>query len=216
MPNHLGLSENPSEDLIKFTRWLTRQSGRKYLNQTAQVLDLGCGNGRNLIWLAENFGMHGIGYDKSTEAISLAKKLSDDLPLTYETRSIVGVFPLPSESQTFILDMMTSHFLNAKEREGLLSEVTRVLKRGGWLFWKTFLRDEDEHAKRLLRQHPADEVGSYLHPKIGLAEHVFTEAEITETLATHFTIHKITKSHRHLVRGEAAKRRSMSIYAEKI
>lgn len=210
---HLALSDNPSEDLVKFTRWLERESGRRFLNATASVADLGCGNGRNLIWLAENFGMRGFGFDISKEAVAQAKKMSVDLPITYECRSIAGALPLPDASQTLVLDMMTSHFLKAAERETLLSEITRILKPSGWLFWKTFLLDEDEHAARLLKESPADEAGSYIHPKIGVSEHVFTEDEVTEALAPHFTIHKITKSHRHGDRG--GKRRSMSIYAQR-
>jgi ubiquinone/menaquinone biosynthesis C-methylase UbiE len=112
--------------------------------------------------------------------------------------------------------MMTSHFLKANERKNLISEITRVLKPGGFFFWKTFLLDEDQHAERLLKESPADEAGSYIHPKIGVAEHVFTENEVTEALKNNFTIHKITKSHHHLAHGQAAKRRSMSIYAQKI
>lgn len=211
--NHLALSENPSEDLVKFTRWLERRDGLKFFKKPWSVLDLGCGNGRNLLWLAENFGTRGIGYDISSEAVTLAKKLSGGLPIEYHVRSITELLPLPDASQTLVLDMMTSHFLKSSERASLLAETTRVLKPGGWLFWKTFLLDEDEHAKRLLRESPADEAGSYIHPKIGVAEHVFTEEEVTEALAPHFTIHKITKSHGH--RGPSGKRRSMSVYAEK-
>ena len=79
---------------------------------------------------------------------------------------------------------------------------------------KTFLLDEDRNAERLLREHPAKEQGSYVHPKIGVAEHVFTEDEIQTALAPYFTIHKLVKSHRH--KGPRAKRRSMSIYAKRI
>lgn len=213
--NHLALSENPSEDLEKFTRWLEREYGREYLNVKASVLDLGCGNGRNLIYLTKNFGIKGIGFDISSEAIFVAKKLSENLPIEYQIRTIAEPLPLPDGSQTLVLDMMTSHFLKASERKNLLAEIARTIKPGGWFFWKTFLRDEDEHAKRLLRESPADEIGSYIHPKIGVAEHVFMEDEATKALSEHFTIHKITKSHGHLRRGQAFKRRSMSIYAQK-
>lgn len=213
--HHLTLSENPSEDMIKFTRFLERQSGRVYLNPISSVLDLGCGNGRNLIYLSETFGMRGVGYDISAEAIEIAKKLSTGFPIEYHTRSIIGALGLPDKSQTLILDMMTSHFLKLKERENLLRELIRVLRPDGWLFLKTFLLDEDEHAERLLKENPADEAGSYIHPKIGVAEHVFTEDEIRKVLEPYFTIHKIEKSHRHRASGKAFKRRSMSVYAQK-
>jgi SAM-dependent methyltransferase len=212
---HLALSDTPSEDLIKFTRFLLREYGRAHLNLTSSVLDLGCGNGRNLIYLAETYRMRGVGYDISEEAISYAKRASEGLPISYEVRSITDPIILPDNSQTIVLDMMTSHFLDATERASLMSEIIRVLKPGGWLFLKTFLLDEDMHAVRLLRDHPAKESGSYIHPEIGVAEHVFTEKEIVAALEPNFFIHKISKSHRHKERS-GGKRRSISVYAQKI
>lgn len=212
---HLAMSTEESEDMVKFTRFLEREFGRKYLNPLASVLDLGCGNARNLIYLARTFGIRGAGYDISSQAISQARKGSEGLPLVYGVQSISEPIPLPDSSQTIVLDMMTSHFLNREERLHLVDEIKRVLKPGGWLFFKTFLLDEDNHAARLLRDHPADEPGSYIHPKIGVAEHVFTEDEIIEMLGDEFYIHKITKSQRHKAHGSGAKRRSISVYAQK-
>ncbi len=212
---HLALSDNPSEDLIKFTRWLERQYDGVYLAPKDSVLDIGCGNGRNLIYLAKEFGIEGMGIDISKEAIAYAKKNSAGLPLAFETHSIAEAVPLPDGSQTLVLDMMTSHFLNAEEREHLRDEIARVLKPGGWLFFKTFLLEGDEHARRLLREHPAQERGSYIHPTFGGTEHVFTEEEIQKLLVPHFTIERTIKSHAHLRDGRAYKRRSISVYARK-
>jgi SAM-dependent methyltransferase len=210
---HLALSTEPSEDLIKFLRWNERGFGKKYLNPTTSVLDIGCGNGRNLNYLARTYGMHGVGYDISREAIIQAKKLDAGLNVTYEVRPLEKPLPLPDNSQTLVLDMMVSHVLKAEQRKHLLAEIVRVLKPGGWLFFKTFLLDEDLHAKRLLEEHPAEEPGSYVHPKIGVAEHVFTEQEISDLLSPYFNIHKMFPSHGHLRR--AAKRRSISVWAQK-
>lgn len=218
--NHLALSDDPSEDLEKFVRFLDRvynKGGSKnrvsFINETSSVLDLGCGNGRNLIFLAKEFGAPGIGYDVSGEAIAQARSKSENLPLTYAVRSIAGDIPLPDQSQDVVLDMMTSHFLNEKGRANLLKEIHRVLKPGGWLFYKTFLLDEDRHAARLIKDYPSNEPGSYVHPEIGVQEHASTEQEVREKLAPYFEIHKINRSHRHRARNP--KRRSISVYAEK-
>lgn len=213
---HLALSMNPSEDLEKFVRWLERETGRTYLNVTSTVLDLGCGNGRNLIWLSEQFGMRGSGYDISNEAVLQAERYATNhkLPLTFTARTIAPPLPVPDNSQTFVLDMMTSHFLNAHERSALAHEIYRVLKPGGYCFYKTFLLDEDKNAARMLKENPTDETNTYVHPKIGVAEHVSTEDEIAELYGNTFTIHKILKSHRH--KGAHAKRRSISVYMQKI
>lgn len=212
---HFALSENPSEDLEKFVRWLERERGHSILNVTATVLDLGCGNGRNLIWLSRTYGVRGTGYDISGEAVGQAKRrtTSLELPLTYEARSIAGPIPLPDASETIVLDMMTSHFLKAHERDALIREIHRVLRPGGFLFYKTFLLDEDRHAKRMLAEHPGDEAGTYVHPEIGVAEHVSTEDEILREYEKYFTVHKVYKSHRHT--GKYAKRRSVTVYLEK-
>lgn len=213
---HLALSDEPSEDLEKFVRFLERESGTEFLNKKQSVVDLGCGNGRNIIYLSRTYGLSGTGFDIAASAIIQAKKASTDLPLSYEVRSIAGDLPFPDESQAIVLDMMVSHFLNAEERKHLITEVARVLKPGAWFFFKTFLLDEDKHAKRLLESHPSGEAGTYIHPEIRVAEHVTTEKEIEELLSPLFKIHKVHKSHGHLKKTRSAKRRSISVYAERL
>ncbi|OGG41764.1 hypothetical protein A2837_00935 [Candidatus Kaiserbacteria bacterium RIFCSPHIGHO2_01_FULL_46_22] len=212
---HLALSEDESEDFAKFTRWLSRQKNELALNKHAKALDLGSGNGRNLIFLAREFGVTGVGYDLSTAAVAEAKRLSSGLPITYEARSIAGTIDLPDASQDLVLDMMTSHFLVASEREVLRNEIHRVLRPGGWLFMKTFLRDDDLHTIRLLKEFPANEPGSYIHPVIGVPEHAYGENELLEFLSEKFIVKKIYRSHKHRAHGKARKRRTVSIYAQK-
>ncbi|MEK7628186.1 MAG: class I SAM-dependent methyltransferase [Patescibacteria group bacterium] len=213
-PGHFSLSNYPSEDLGKFTRWIERRFGHRLLNPLARVLDLGCGNGRNLRTLAENFRMQGLGYDTAREAIVNAKEYAT-AGLSYEVRTIAPPLPLTDGSFSFVLDMMASQVLNTAQRQLLRQEEARVLRPGGWLFLKVFLLDEDLNAARMLRDYPTDESGTYLHPEIKVREHVYTEEEITAELEPYFIVHRIAKSHGHLNRGRAHKRRSMCIYAEK-
>ncbi len=212
---HLKLSDKPGEDFLKFLRWLQRQSGKELLNPTNSAVDFGCGNGRHLIHLAETYGMRGIGYDISAAAIKIAKIASEQFNLTYEARSIAGTFPLEDASQILALDMMTSHFLSGNERAMLRDEIFRVLKPGGYLFMKTHLLDGDLHSKRLLETVPAKEAGSYIHPVMGVPEHVYGEKELVEFLGEKFDIQKIYRSHKHISHGKARKRRTITIYAQK-
>lgn len=214
-PSHLKLSINPSEDLEKFTRWIIRQKREDILNPLSRVLDVGCGNGRNLIYLANNFGNSGTGFDISKSAIAQAVAASKGLNITYKARSIAGSLELDDESQLLVLDMMTSHFLDKEERAGLRDEIYRVLQPGGFLFMKTFLKDEDLHTARLIKENPGTEEGSYIHPIMGVAEYVYSEEELTDFLKEKFIIHKIYRSHKHAFRGQARKRRTITIYAEK-
>ncbi len=214
-PEHLKLSTEQSEDLEKFTRFVLRQKRDELLSPGASVLDVGCGNGRNLIYLAKTFGVSGTGYDISKAAIAQAVAASKGLHLFYQARSIAGELTVPDNSQGMALDMMTSHFLTKEERFGLREEIYRTLKPGGLLFMKTFLKDEDLHTRRLLIEFPGKEEGSYIHPVMGVAEYVYNEEELTTFLAERFIIHKIYRSHKHAFRGQARKRRTITIYAEK-
>lgn len=214
--SHLAMSDVHAEDLEKFTRFLERRSGRSLLNVTSRLVDIGCGNGRNAIFLSKTYGMHGLGYDLSAEAIKTAKTAAEGLPLMFEVRKLTDPVPLPDASVTLALDMMASHYLKRAEREALRTEVLRVLKPGGWLFFKTFLRDEDKNAEALLAEFPGPEDGMYVHPEIKKAEFVPFERELYEFFEPHFTIHKAERSHKHLDKyGRAWKRRTISLYLEK-
>lgn len=216
---HLALSTSPSEDLEKFGRYLERHHADEFSVKNSSFVDIGCGNGRNSLYMSERYGLSGYGFDISQEGIKQAKMLAAQkgiTNITFEVGSILNKLPLPDESQTIVLDLMVSHFLNEAGRKHLLSEIVRVLKPGGWLYFKTFFKDGDDHAKRLLKDSPGSEPGSYIHPKIGMEEHVFDEEEIIELLSPFFSIEKISRSHRHRRKGQAFKRRSISVYAQKL
>jgi SAM-dependent methyltransferase len=214
-PQHLKLSTNESADLTKFTRWLIRRDRSDLLSSTSSVVDMGCGNGRNLIFLANEFGMKGVGVDISSAAIAQAKKASVGLPLTYSVGTVADPIPAQDDSQSLSLDMMTSHFLDKAGRERMRDEVYRTLVPGGYLFMKTFLKDKDLHTKRLISESPGTEDGSYIHPVMGVAEYVYSEEELVAFLEEKFIVRKVYRSHKHAFKGKALKRRTISIYAEK-
>jgi len=178
-----------------------------------KILDIACGTG----WSSEQFARAGAdvtAIDITPKAVELAKKRFE----LYSLRAEILVadaenLSFPDNSFDYILAWgCLMHMPNTQKA---ISEIYRVLKPGGWFFFKTFLLDEDRHAERLLRENSGDEEGTYLHPKSGTPEHVFTEEEIMKIFEPYFTIHKISKSHRHILRGRPFKRRSISVYAEK-
>jgi SAM-dependent methyltransferase len=214
-PEHLKLSTVESGDLAKFIRFLERTDSNAIIKGRASVFDVGCGNGRNLIYLAKEFGMRGTGVDISAAAIAQARRASEGLAISYHTGSAAKPLAAEDGSQSLVLDMMTSHFLNRHDRYQLRDEIYRILAPGGWLFMKTFLKDEDVHTARLLREHPGKEPGTYIHPVMGVPEFVYSEEELVQFLGEKFIIRKIYRSHRHLTKGGSGKRRTIAIYAEK-
>jgi SAM-dependent methyltransferase len=214
--NHLTLSDEPAEDLQKFVRWALRNAEWPPFPKNGFVLDIGCGNGRNIIALCEEAGMRGLGIDISGVALAQARIAAKKLPIEFREQSAANRLPVDDASVDVVLDMMTTHFLNEEERKRLLTEITRVMKPYGWFFFKTFILDGDLHAKRLLEEHPGGEKNSYIHPRINALEHVWTEGELVDFFSPHFTIYKMLKSYRHITSdGKPYKRRTISLYMER-
>ncbi len=215
---YLTLSEEPSSDLVKFTKWAERNAEWYPFPKIGQILDVGCGNGRNVIFMSETFKMRGYGFDISEIAVNQGRKIVAEkkLPIKLEIQSAKDTIPLGDQTVDVVLDMMTSHFLNLDEREKYMAEIRRIIKPYGWLFFKSFILDEDQHAKRLLRDNPGEEEGTYIHPHIGVAEHVWTEPEVRKYLEPYFKIHKFMMSHKHVLDGKPWKRRTFSVYAERM
>jgi len=214
-PEHLTMSDEPSSDLITFVRWAEKNAEWPPFPKDGLMLDIGCGNGRNIVAMVKESGMRGVGFDISNEAIHQAQKMAGKLPISFTVQGAEEKLPADDESVDVVLDMMSSHFLNEKEREELVKELVRVMKPYGWLFFKTFVLEGDKNAERLLKDAPSGEKNSYIHPKIKVQEHVWTEDEIYEVFSPYFKIYKMIKSHKHIKDGQPNKRRTVSVYMEK-
>lgn len=211
-PDIFNLSKEPAEDLKKFTRWLEREFDGNFIDQKSFVLDVGCGNGRNLIYLSKEFRCKGVGYDISDEAIKQARESAKGLPLEFISRNIAGTYPLEDGSVDVIIDMMASHYLRESDRQIYLKEISRILKPGGFLLLKSFLKEEDRDAERLLKEHGAGEEDAYIHPEHGIYEHVWAENKMRNFFESYFDIEKIERSGKHIMNGKAFKRRHFVAY----
>lgn len=218
-PSFFALSDDESADLKKFVRWAQKEYGDDVFRPDITVLDAGCGNGRNLLWLNEVFRLNGFGYDISEEAIAQAQKKASEQKsgdkLTFAVHSIGAKIPLPDESVDIVLDMMASHFLKDAEREVFIAEVARVLKPQGAFFFKSFYATGDKHAKELIEKEGAGEKNAYIHPKMKVYEYVWTDEAIQNSFEQYFILHRKEPSHKHTIRGKPNKRRSVVCYFEK-
>ncbi len=215
---HLRISDAPSSDMLKYFRYCERTDEFYLPTEYDSVVDIGCGNGRNILYVAENYGARGVGYDYSEEAIEQCqeKAQAKNLLVEFMVRDVSESIPVEDSSQKLVLDLMVTHVLKKEQRQFLLKEVHRVLEDDGFYLFKTFLRDDDLGAQELIKKHPGTEEGSYIHPKMGIEEHVFWEDEVMSDLEQYFQIQRVYKSHRHRDReGRAAKRRSIILYAQK-
>jgi tellurite methyltransferase len=126
--------DEPSE-LAQFAL-KTLQSSSRYKQRKLSILDLGCGYGRDAIYLAQNLNCHVLGLDNSQEAINLANEsvpanLKKQLEfLAFDFSHVLDKFDIIFASNLYQL-------LKAEERSALKNTVTRCLDKAGSLFLST-------------------------------------------------------------------------------
>ncbi len=147
-----------------------------YKNQTNRILDLGCGAGRNLIYLADK-GFELYGLDSSSTGLRYTinrlneKKLSARLAL----HDMVSL-PYVGEYFDAVISIQVIHHNIVKDIEATVREITRVLKYKG-LVWITIPVSKNEPSTKQKEIEP----GTFIPlngPEKGLEHHYFKEKEI--------------------------------------
>lgn len=103
-----------------------------------QVLDAGCGSGRNLVYLL-NAGIDVSAVDASPHAIhevkELAARLAPAVPADRFVQAPVESMPWPDAHFTVVLSSAVLHFARSHDQfAGMVREMWRVLRPGGMLF----------------------------------------------------------------------------------
>lgn len=104
----------------------------------SNVIDVGCGNGRNLVYfLKNNFDVFGI--DQSEEAINEIKNLSEKLApynsLSNFCVSLVESIPFQNNQFDIVICNAVLHFAKNKDHfDEMLQSIWRILKPQGYLF----------------------------------------------------------------------------------
>ena len=117
----------------------------KTTDQAIEILDLGCGYGRDAKYLANALNCRIVGIDNSSKAVEMAKgSLPADLEarVRFECRDFSqtdhGKFDIVFASNFY-------HLLRAAERPKFVDTVKRNLKPGGSLFLSTLSTRDPEH-----------------------------------------------------------------------
>jgi 2-polyprenyl-3-methyl-5-hydroxy-6-metoxy-1,4-benzoquinol methylase len=119
--------------------------GVKSPGKTIEILDIGCGYGRDATYLARNINCHVLGIDNSSEAVEMARKaLAADLEsrVTFQCcdfRQIAG-----GKFETMFASNFY-HLLKMDERQALINTIKEKLKPGGMLFLSTMSPNDPEH-----------------------------------------------------------------------
>ncbi len=191
-PKLVTKKEEPQNDTLRFFKFLKKE--RKYRLEDRNILDLGCGTGRNSNYLAD-LSNKVTGIEISKTAIDLAKKRAKELgvDVDYKLGDIGTNYDIASDSIDVILDVTSSNSLNEKGREIYLSEMNRVLKREGYIFIRALCKDGNKNVKNLLKNSPGREYDTYIIKEIGLTERVFSRDDFVKTYSKYFKILHLEK-----------------------
>jgi len=110
-----------------------------------EVLDIGCGYGRDAIYLANRFNCHILGIDNSSEAIEMARKaMAADLE-SRVTFQCCDFRQIPNRKFEMVFASYFYHLLEMEERQALINTIKKKLKPGGMLFLSTLSPKDPEH-----------------------------------------------------------------------
>jgi SAM-dependent methyltransferase len=125
----------PGEELIRF---VARAFYDVPIRKDIQILEIGCGTGANLWFLARE-GFSAYGMDGSKIAVEQAANYLKDEGLAADLQQ-GDVMKLPYSDSTFhaVLDVECIYANSLADTSVILDEVYRVLKPGGWIFSKAF------------------------------------------------------------------------------
>lgn len=191
-PKLVTKNDGPQADTLRFLKFLKKE--QKYIVEGKNILDLGCGTGRNSNYLAERDN-NVIGIEISKTALLIAKERAISLGVNVDYRfgDIGESYDIKDDSIDIILDVTSSNSLNEKGRENYLNEMNRVLMKGGYIFVRALCKDGNKNVKNLLKQSPGREYDTYIMKEIGLTERVFSREDFIKMYGKYFKILNLEK-----------------------
>ncbi len=118
-----GWATHPDDELVELVSPLV----------PGAALDLGCGTGRNTVWLA-SMGWRVTGVDASSVGLDHLRTRADELGLESPTTIVADLTAYEAPPETFDLVVIANIHLAPGERDGFFAAASRALKPGGHLY----------------------------------------------------------------------------------
>lgn len=157
-----------------------------------RALDLGCGNGRNSLFLA-SLGMQVVALDFCPKAVALTRRRVEDAGLSGSVevvnQDLLDGIPGADETYDLVLDAYSLfHFTRDEDQRRVMHEVARVLKPGGRFIT---IQADSSDAYYLERLHTRTAYGHIsFDPANGLKKRHYSLATYTEQVVPEFTLVK--------------------------
>lgn len=118
---------------------------KRYLNllNGKEVLDLGIGQGRNSIFLA-NLGFNVTGVDYSNKCLEICRNACDKLNLI---QSDIRTFPIEKNKYDLILSRCVLHFFHKNDTHQIINNIKNNIKANGLVYIYVFSIDDPRYKK---------------------------------------------------------------------
>jgi SAM-dependent methyltransferase len=158
-------------------------------NQTRNILDLGCGNGRHVIAF-QQLGYDVVGFDRSPIGLRITQEWLDEEGQTASLVEGDGRYALPFQTAVFdgLISTQVIHHALLSEIRQTISEIWRVMATGGLAVISVAGRTHQDTAYEEI------EPGTFVPldgSEAGLPHHIFTEDELRQEFST-FKIQEIS------------------------
>jgi SAM-dependent methyltransferase len=166
-------SKEASSGVVKFHDWIKS----KKTIRINKGLEIGCGKGRNCIWLG-NKGFVMTGLDFAENAILEAKKRNKYENVEFYVQDVTKKWLIEDSSLDFGIDCFASTDIDSEEgRKFAVNEFKRVIKKGGYLLVYTLSVDDEFH-KKMINKYPNEQKNAFNHPENNKFEKVFDREEL--------------------------------------
>jgi cyclopropane fatty-acyl-phospholipid synthase-like methyltransferase len=165
--------EEPAKALVLFADLMGLANGKR-------VLDAGCGNGRNAIYLAKR-GCEITAVDFSSEAVKETQRRATEAGIEKKInvieRFIDDPLPFPEHSFDAVLDCYTfCHFLDSNLGLRFWREAERLINSNGQLFSIVFSPEDAYYAQFAPQEH--DDQLIITDPSNGVSKRLYSEEQI--------------------------------------
>lgn len=110
--------------------WLDEYKDILEKNKDSEILDLGCGNGANTLYLSER-GYNVLSCDFSKEALANIEKYIPNTKTMY--LDMRNTFPIEDNKYSLVIADLCLHYFDNETTIRIMNEIKRILKDGGIL-----------------------------------------------------------------------------------